>query len=174
MVLHHFLSIVGNTVLLFWGVSGTEMIAAIFGSELTNPFLQIRWFLRQTDHHLTWYGELNDATFMLLFGYLRILVGTPLLYAHLTHPRTRPLVRFGGVLHYMVGWAFWFMIVRYAIRKYTKMYKKRESLKGSGKRATLEANIADEDCKESGKLELNGNMLGHFTNGVIQSKEKVN
>lgn len=122
MLLHHALSILGNTLIIYLNVSGTEMMAAIFGSELTNPFLQLRWFLREAGNHKTWYGELNDAVFMLLFFCLRIVVGSNLLYWFLLHPRPRRLVKLGGLMHYLVGWAFFFMIARYALRKYKKLY----------------------------------------------------
>jgi hypothetical protein len=46
------------------------------------PFLQLRWFLRETGKYDTILGEIVDIIFMLLFGGLRIGVGTYLLYCY--------------------------------------------------------------------------------------------
>ena len=123
MLLHHMLTIFGQTVTVFRLKYGTEMIAAIFGSELTNPFLQLRWFFRASGKHHTWYAEVNDVIFMLLFGILRVGIASNLLYNYLLHPRPDFIGKFGGCCIYGIGLIFWLMIVRYAIRKYTKMYR---------------------------------------------------
>ena len=123
MVMHHTISITGSVVVLLLGISGTEFIAAIFGSEATNPFLQARWFLRKTDKHKSWFGELNDLIFMLLFGYLRIGVGSNLLYWYLQHSRPMMFAKVGGVMFWLIGVIWFVQILMYAKRKYTLMYK---------------------------------------------------
>ncbi len=123
MLIHHTISILGNVMVLLLGISGTEFIACIFGSEATNPFLQTRWFLRQTNQHKSWYGELNDLTFMLLFGYLRVGVGGNLLYWYMQHPRPIMAARIGGTLFYLIGVIWMIQILLYARRKYTLMYR---------------------------------------------------
>ena len=122
MLVHHALSIIGNLLVVYQGAFGTEMIAVIFGAEFTNPFLQMRWFLRETNRHLTWYGEINDFIFIASFGILRLGIGSYLLYCYLLHPRPILLTKFGGTVFYLVGWLFYVMIIQYAIKKYTKMY----------------------------------------------------
>jgi hypothetical protein len=112
---------------LLCGKYGTEMVAAIFGSEITNPFLQIRWFIRETGNYQTWYAELNDMLFMSLFGFMRIGVGSYLLYCYMNHPRPDLLGRFGAVMLYTISWIFWIGICQYAVRKYKKKYKARKS-----------------------------------------------
>jgi hypothetical protein len=59
------------------GWYGTELIACICGSEASNPFLQLRWFLRETGKYDTILGEIVDIIFMLLFGGLRIVNSVP-------------------------------------------------------------------------------------------------
>jgi len=49
---------------------------------------------------------------------MRICVASALLYSYLTHPRPDFLARFGSVAIYVVGWVFWFSIIRYGITKY--------------------------------------------------------
>lgn len=123
MLFHHCLSITGCLIVLFRGTCGAEMIATIFGSEITNPLLQTRWFLRKSGLHKTWYAELNDAAFMLLFGFMRILVASYLLYCEWQHPRPDLVAKIGGTAIYSVGWVFWFKIVGYAVRKYSKILR---------------------------------------------------
>ncbi|XP_042656519.1 TLC domain-containing protein 5 isoform X3 [Tyto alba] len=47
MLAHHLVSILGITASLALGESATEVNAVIFGSEITNPLLQARWFLKE-------------------------------------------------------------------------------------------------------------------------------
>ncbi len=130
MLFHHCLSICGQLIGLHYGKYGTELAATIFGTELTNPLLQLRWFLRETHRHKTWYSELNDAMFILLFTFLRIVLASYLLYCYLQHPRPDWLGRLGGISIYLVGVGFWIMIVRYAVRKYSKMFHQWRTGKG--------------------------------------------
>lgn len=122
MLVHHGLSIFDNFLALYRGTNGTEMIATIFGSELTNPLLQTRWFLRETSQHKTWYYDINDAIFILLFSFLRIGIASNLMYSYMIHPKPDTIARVGGVAIYLVGGIFWLFIVRYSVRKYSKMF----------------------------------------------------
>ena len=123
MIFHHALSITGLSLALSLRTYGTELMATIFGTEITNPFLQLRWILRKTGQGSTWYAELLDLFFMALFGVMRIIIGGHLLYCYLRNPRPDWLGRAGGISMYAVGWGFWFMIVRYAVKKYRGMWQ---------------------------------------------------
>ena len=61
MLLHHSLSIFGMTWTLCAGKYGTEMMATIAGSEVTNPLLQLRWFLRETGRKDTRLSEVSSS-----------------------------------------------------------------------------------------------------------------
>ena len=150
MLVHHALSIIGNLLVVYQGLFGTEMIGVIFGAEFTNPFLQMRWFLRETNQHLTWYGELNDFIFMASFGILRLGIGSYFLYCYVLHPRPVMMTKICGTVFYLVGWVFYGMIIQYAIRKYTKMYK------------TWKAKNVNQDFKSNGVTR----HLKHMTNGI--------
>ena len=151
MLFHHLLSLYGQCVVLIRGRDGVEMMAVLFGSEFSNPFLQFRWFLRESGHHKTWLAEINDHLFMFTFGFWRIIIGTILLYCTLTHPLPDLHAKLGGVAIYLVGWIFWFMIVKYAIRKYRKKYKARAEEKES-----FEANKDKSDTVEHNGRASNG------------------
>ncbi|RUS69193.1 hypothetical protein EGW08_023044 [Elysia chlorotica] len=123
MVAHHFLSIVGLTWCLIAGHYGTELVCTIGGAEITNPLLQLRWFLRELGHYKgTIWGHIVDWAFMLSFGFIRIVLGSILLYSYYQQ-NTDFWGRLGGTTIYSIGWIFFINILSYAFRKYLRIYK---------------------------------------------------
>uniref|UniRef100_UPI00359027A0 TLC domain-containing protein 5 isoform X2 n=1 Tax=Myxine glutinosa TaxID=7769 RepID=UPI00359027A0 len=119
MFSHHLLSIVALLIPLLIGRSGAETAAALLGTEITNPLLQIRWFLRQAG----WYegtrlGKANDLTFMYLFCIMRVAAGGVLLIKTTYSPHPHVLIKVVGSFIYLVSCVFAWQIVRFAIRKY--------------------------------------------------------
>ncbi|XP_066299621.1 TLC domain-containing protein 5-like [Branchiostoma lanceolatum] len=123
MLTHHSASIFGLAAALLLGVSGTDVIGVIFGAELTNPFLQLRWFLKETGRYHTLLAEINDFLFISLFTGVRIGVGGYFCYTEWTNERPLLLFKVGGTALYTVSWVFMLQIGRFAVRKYTRMYK---------------------------------------------------
>ncbi|XP_068601219.1 TLC domain-containing protein 5a [Brachionichthys hirsutus] len=118
MLAHHTLSILGILLTLWLGESGIEGCAVLFGSEITNPLLQARWFLKQTGNYGTWLGTVVDVLFVTLFVLMRVFVGGAMLYCELISPRPRFFIKCGGVVLYVLSWVFVMDIVRFAIRKW--------------------------------------------------------
>jgi len=120
MIFHHLLSISGIGFVLYRGINGTELMATLFGSEITNPILQLRWFLRYTGVSIRapTVAMTVDFCFLILFTVMRIGIGSFLLYCYLRHPRPDWVARFASLVIYGLGWVFWYFIVCYAIRKY--------------------------------------------------------
>ncbi|XP_041796971.1 TLC domain-containing protein 5a isoform X3 [Chelmon rostratus] len=125
MLAHHTMSILGILLTLWLGESGIEGCAVLFGSEITNPLLQARWFLKQTGHYATLLGEVVDVLFVLLFVVMRIFVGGTMLYCELISPRPRFFIKCGGVAMYALSWVFMVDIVRFAIRKSKSWHKQQ-------------------------------------------------
>ncbi|XP_026184330.1 TLC domain-containing protein 5 [Mastacembelus armatus] len=124
MLAHHAASILGILLALFMGVSGCETCGVIFGSEITNPLLQTRWFLRQLDLYDSLLGDAVDLLFILLFATVRVGVGTVLFYCELTSPRTLVIMKAGGVVMYGLAWVFMVDIARFGYRKSRAKYKR--------------------------------------------------
>ncbi|CAL1529321.1 unnamed protein product [Lymnaea stagnalis] len=124
MIAHHLLSIVGLSWCLFAGYYGTELVATIGGAEVTNPLLQLRWFLRQTGYYKTIAGDIVDWAFILSFGFIRIILGSMLLYSYYQQD-TDFWGRLGGTCIYIIGWIFFLGILNYVIRKYSRRYTNR-------------------------------------------------
>ncbi|XP_032636271.1 TLC domain-containing protein 5-like [Chelonoidis abingdonii] len=123
MLAHHMVSIVGITVSLALGESAAEVNAVIFGSEITNPLLQARWFLREMGLYHSFTGDVVDFFFVALFTGVRIGVGAWLMYCELVSPKPRWFVKVGGVIMYVVSWVFMVSICRFARRKSMKKYR---------------------------------------------------
>lgn len=123
MMLHHILSIIGNVVVVTRCTQGTEMVATILGSEITNPLLQLRYFLKDMGKSTTYLAEINSLIFILLFGCIRIGLGSYLLYCYYIHPAPDIFGRIGGTTMYSISWIFWIQICIYSFNKYKKMWK---------------------------------------------------
>lgn len=124
MLLHHVISIASMTYGLYTGHSGAEIIATIFGSELTNPYLQLRWFLRETQNYQTTFAYINDLIFMGLFFYCRIGVGSYLLYSMIIAEKPTVLIKAAGSGMYFVGVIWSIMILRFARYRFFGKKKK--------------------------------------------------
>ncbi|KAG7260769.1 hypothetical protein CRUP_002579 [Coryphaenoides rupestris] len=106
MLAHHAVSILGIMLTLWLGESGVESCAVLFGSEVTNPLLQARWFLRHTGRRNTPLAEAVDLAFVVLFVVMRVFVGGAMLYCELISPRPRFFIKCGGVAMYALSWVF--------------------------------------------------------------------
>ena len=69
-------------------------------------------FLRDSGLQYTWYAEVTDLAFMVMFGVFRIGLASYLLYTYLLNPRTDFIARAGGATIYCIGWIFWVLIIR--------------------------------------------------------------
>uniref|UniRef100_A0A3Q2XYJ5 TLC domain containing 5b n=1 Tax=Hippocampus comes TaxID=109280 RepID=A0A3Q2XYJ5_HIPCM len=132
MLGHHAASIVGILLALLTGVSACETCAVIFGSELTNPLLQARWFLRRLGRYDSLLGDAVDLLFIFLFATVRVGVGAAMFYCELTSPRTTVVMKLGGVVMYGLAWVFMVDIGRFGYKKTRMRYKQwREKRKDS-------------------------------------------
>nr|XP_061818739.1 TLC domain-containing protein 5-like [Nerophis lumbriciformis]XP_061818740.1 TLC domain-containing protein 5-like [Nerophis lumbriciformis] len=123
MLAHHAASIAGILLALLTGASACETCAVIFGSELTNPLLQTRWFLRRTGLYDSLLGDAVDLLFIFLFATVRVGVGGAMFYHELTSPRTAAVMKFGGVVMYGLAWVFMADIARFGYKKSRVRYK---------------------------------------------------
>lgn len=137
MLAHHAGSILGIALTLWLGASGGDTCGVIFGSELTNPLLQSRWFLRSAGRYDSLLGDVVDVLFILLFALVRVGVGTIMFYCQLTSPRPALIIKVAGVGMYILAWVFMVDIARFCFKKsrikYGRWKESRERLKQRGK-----------------------------------------
>jgi len=123
VVLHHFISVVANVVVLYRGTNGTEMMATLLGTEITNPLMQIRFFLRYDrasagDPVNMFFRRVVEWSFFVLFTVMRIILGSVFVHRYMSHPRPDWVAQFLVCSIYLISWVFWVNIVLYAYRKY--------------------------------------------------------
>ncbi|XP_072301699.1 TLC domain-containing protein 5 [Eucyclogobius newberryi] len=124
MLAHHAASVLGILLTLWLGSSGCETCGVIFGSELTNPLLQSRWFLRESGRYDSLLGDAVDVLFIVLFAGVRVGVGTFMFHHQLTSPRPALVMKLGGVVMYALAWVFMVDIARFGYKKSRGRYRK--------------------------------------------------
>lgn len=174
MLVHHCLSITGLGVCFMLRYYGIEMLTTLFGTEITNPLLQLRWFLRETNNYDTLLGDIVDIAFMTLFGLFRIGLGSILLYCYFSQETTDWLGRLAGVLIYSLSWVFWVSIVQYGIKKYKRRRgKSKANDQSNSESATCNNNHSSDkitsEHMSNGSIHVNGHIQG-TENGSL-SKE---
>lgn len=118
MLLHHITSICGLVLSLWLDRSGAELVATIFGSEVSNPCLQLRWFLRECGLYETRIAKLNDVVFILLFLCIRIGLGARLFVSTLMSPKPSVLIKLGGVALYSLSVVWMLFILRFSKKRF--------------------------------------------------------
>ncbi|KAA0716480.1 Transmembrane protein 136 [Triplophysa tibetana] len=124
MLAHHIISILGMLLALGLGESGVETCGVLLGSEITNPLLQARWFLKRKGRYDSLAGDVVDLLFIVLFALVRIGVGGRMLYCELTSPKPSMIMKVGGMTFYMLSWIFMMDIARFACRKARTKYSR--------------------------------------------------
>lgn len=118
MLLHHIISTCGIVFVLFDGYSGPELAATILGTEISNPFLQMRWFMRETGGYQTLLAKVNDVIFMVMFICWRFGPGTLLCYRTVSSTKPKLFVKLGGIGMYLISWVWVFFIIRFAKKRF--------------------------------------------------------
>jgi len=119
MLFHHLISVSGIAFILFDEYSGPELVATILGTEISNPFLQLRWFMRETGQYQTFVAKVNDIIFMSVFIVWRLGPGSLLWYQTvLVSSKPKLFVKLGGTGMYFIGWVWTVFILRFARKRF--------------------------------------------------------
>lgn len=81
--IHHLVSILGLGSGLVYQKCGTEMVAALFITEISTPFLHLREFLKELGYKDTSLNLAADILFALIFSVARMIGGPYLVYVTL-------------------------------------------------------------------------------------------
>lgn len=123
MLAHHFVSLFGFTYGLYTGMYGSELTAVLGGSEASNPFLQIRWFLRESGLYKDRVAKAIDYMFVAVYIFVRLGIGTALHIRVQTYPKLDLVPKLGGNAFYIISLVFGFQILKFFTGKY--IFKKR-------------------------------------------------
>ncbi|PON90963.1 TRAM/LAG1/CLN8 domain containing protein [Trema orientale] len=77
---HHLVSIVGIAAGLAYGKSGSELVAALWVSELSTPFLHIRELIKELGYKDTDLNLAADVSFAVVFTVARMVFGSYITY----------------------------------------------------------------------------------------------
>ena len=125
MLIHHGISITAMVVSLWAGRSASEVLLTTWGSELTNPFLQVRWFLRETNNYETMFAFLNDLVFIIMFFVVRVMVGTVVAYYLYYSQDTAFFMKVCGFSFYILSLVWMIQIYKFGQRRIFVGYKAR-------------------------------------------------
>lgn len=118
MLAHHIVSIFGFTYVLYTGMCGCELTAVLGGSEVSNPFLQLRWFMKASGHYRGQPAKLIDWSFVFVFLGVRLGLGTALHFRVQLDPGVDIVCKLGGQAFYIISLLFGYQIIRFFHRKY--------------------------------------------------------
>lgn len=118
MVVHHIYSCIALWRLLIKRTSGALAVCGIAGLELTNPFLQARWFLRTYGHRDNAWFIATEIIFMILFFIVRIVLGSLYLFFIFTETKNSWEFTILCSVIYGVSWLFMINIAKYVSQRY--------------------------------------------------------
>ena len=118
LLAHHLVSLFGFTYVLHSGMYGSELSAVLGGSEASNPFLQTRWFMKESNLYHGFAEKLIDYAFVAVFLGVRLGIGTALHIRVQTDPAVDWIPKIGGQAFYIISVIFGVQIVIFFTQKY--------------------------------------------------------
>ncbi|XP_058088436.1 uncharacterized protein LOC131235312 isoform X1 [Magnolia sinica] len=119
--IHHLVSIVGIGAGLAYEMCGSEMVAALWITEISSPFLHMRELLKELGYRDTDLNLAADIAFAVIFTLARMVGGPYLTYVTLT--ADNPLLIKAMALGLLLVSAFWFYKIARMVRY--KLVKRR-------------------------------------------------
>lgn len=123
MLAHHLVSILGLIYSLYQGKAGSELIAVMGASEVTNPLLQLRWFLKESGYYTGRIAVVIDLLFTSIFWIARLGVGSIFHIACQTSPKLDIVTKAGGQAFYIISLIFGIQLLSLVYKKYIKRKK---------------------------------------------------
>lgn len=118
MIFHHCYSCVALYRVLISEVAGGQTACGLAAMEMTNPLLQLRWFLRSEGYYNTPIFKGVELTFIFLFFIVRIIFGTYFFGLILSNSSNTYEQKLFGALMYILSWVFFANIVKFIYLKY--------------------------------------------------------
>ena len=124
MLLHHMVSMFGFGYVLYSGRYGCEITGVLGVSELTNPLLQLRWFLKHAGVYSGILEKAVDWTFACLFCGIRLVAGSVFFFTFLASSDVDTIARLGGTGFYVISVVFSVQVMLYVYHKYFVITKR--------------------------------------------------
>ncbi|XP_054791790.1 uncharacterized protein LOC129303247 isoform X1 [Prosopis cineraria] len=118
---HHLISIAGITAGLYYQKCGSEMVGALWVTEMSSPFLHLREALKELGYRDTAVNLAADILFASIFTVARMVAGPYITYVTLS-ANNPPMIKAMGLGLQLVS-AFWFLkivrMMKYKLKKRT-------------------------------------------------------
>ncbi|CAH1099978.1 unnamed protein product [Psylliodes chrysocephalus] len=118
MITHHIYCIVALFKMLFKGTSGAQATCALGSMEITNPFLQYRWFIRSEGMYPSALHSAMETTFYIIFFLVRIVLGSYYMVVILRQEHNDVDFIFLALAIYVISWMFQINIIKCILVKY--------------------------------------------------------
>ncbi|XP_075225638.1 TLC domain-containing protein 5-like isoform X2 [Lycorma delicatula] len=118
MLIHHLCSITSIGVILLKEKSGAEAVMGLGTMEASNPYLQIRWFLRTAGYNNTPIHTFAEWVFILIFLTMRLVYGSQITYSILKSSVVTWDVKFCTLALFIISLSFVFYIFQFIKKKY--------------------------------------------------------
>lgn len=120
MLAHHLVSILGLIYSLYQGKFGSELTAVMGASEVTNPFLQLRWFLKESGSYSGKSAKILDFLFVSIFWAVRLGVGSVYHVVCQTSPKLDLITKAGGQAFYIISVIFGIQLAIFLYKKHIR------------------------------------------------------
>ena len=118
MLAHHVLSILGYLICFNMNLSACEILATTGGAEVSNPFLQLRWYLQQNQRLDSDVGKFAEHMFLLCWFVVRMGIGTLLYFVVVSSDVTFVVVKTGATGMFIISCTFTYGIIQYYRKKF--------------------------------------------------------
>jgi len=130
MCIHHISCVLIFVTGLSQGNSASLMINAVFAAEISNPIMQVRMVLKHMGFRHTKAYEVSELTYIMLFIYGRIILGTPVILKTLMCSQNNFLIKLSAVAIIFQSYFYiYYMIIILKIRANEYSNRKRFSVK---------------------------------------------
>ncbi|XP_028766131.1 transmembrane protein 136 [Neltuma alba] len=130
--IHHLVSIVGISAGLYYQKCGSELVGALWVTEMSSPFLHLRELLKEMGYRDTAINLAADILFAAIFTVARMVVGPYITYTTLS-AENPPMIKAMGLGLQLLS-AFWFFkiarMIKYKLKKRTTT---KHGIKHAGK-----------------------------------------
>ncbi|KAI9113076.1 hypothetical protein K1719_015601 [Acacia pycnantha] len=119
--IHHLVGIIGISAGLYYKKCGSEMVGALWVTEMSSPFLHLRELLKEMGYRDTAINLAADILFAAIFTVARMVGGPYITYVTLS-AENPPMIKAMGLGLQLVS-AFWFLkigrMIKYKLKKTT-------------------------------------------------------
>ncbi|XP_056643891.1 TLC domain-containing protein 5-like, partial [Diorhabda sublineata] len=117
MMAHHTYSAIALMRMLFKGYSGAQATCSLGSMEITNPVLQMRWFIRAEGMYPSILFTSVETTFVIVFVTVRIILGSFILKTIMMQPKNDWDFIIMSIVIYILSWLFLINIFKYLLVK---------------------------------------------------------